>query len=93
MNHIEEIMLTPQGGNYIRAMLFHWFSVTVAIVPVAMLLLVAVVNPFWFRDSMFNWVERLVRRITRWRDYIKYRIYLGTDPKMWHALRGEKLGK
>jgi len=38
---------------------------------------------------MFNWVERLVNRYTRWRNYVKYKIYLGTDPKLWHSLKGD----
>lgn len=93
MKKIEEIVLTRQGGNYHRAMAFHWAVVAVAILPIAVLLIVGIINPFWFRNSMFNGIERLVRRITLWRDYVKYRIYLGADPKMWHALRGETLGK
>jgi len=50
---------------------------------------VAIVNPLWFRSAMFDWVERGVNRLSQWRNYQKYRIYLGTDPKMWHTLRGD----
>jgi len=52
-------------------------------------LLIAIVNPFWFRSSMFEYVERTVNRLSQWRNYQKYRIYLGTDPRMWHTLRGD----
>jgi len=52
-------------------------------------LLIAIVNPFWFRSSMFEYVERTVNRLSRWRNYKKYHIYLGTDPRMWHTLRGD----
>ena len=85
----KEVVLTRTGGRYFRAMAFHYVSLIVFIVPVCMSLIVAVMNPFWFRDDMFNAVERTVNRFARWRDYQKYRIYLGTDPKMWHALKGD----
>ena len=84
-----EITLTPSGGRYYRAMTFHWLFVATAIVPVLALLIVALLNPFWFRSAMFDWVETVVNRISRWRNYTKYRIYLGTDPTMWHTLRGD----
>lgn len=84
-----EIELKPGEGNYYRAMAFHWFFVVVLIVPVILVLLVAIVNPFWFRNAMFEWVERRVNQLSRWRNYQKYRIYLGCDPRMWHTLRGD----
>jgi hypothetical protein len=85
----KEIELKPGEGNYYRAMTFHWLIVTVLIVPVLLTLLVAVINPFWFRNAMFEWVERGVNQLSRWRNYQKYRIYLGCDPRMWHTLRGD----
>lgn len=84
-----EIELVPGGGNYYRAMAFHWLIVVLLIVPVISILLVAIVNPFWFRNAMFEWVERRVNQLSRWRNYQKYRIYLGCDPRMWHTLRGD----
>ena len=85
----KEIELRPGEGNFYRAMTFHWLVVVVFIVPVALALLIAVINPFWFRDSMFNWIERGVNRLSRWRNYTKYYLYLGCDPKMWHTLKGD----
>ena len=85
----QEIELTPQGGRYYQAMAFHWLTVTVLIVPVAAVLLIAVLNPFWFRTAMFEFIERRVNQLSRWRNYQKYRIYLGCDPQMWHTLRGD----
>lgn len=84
-----EITLTPGGGRYYQAMTFHWLVVTVAIVPVVVALMVAILNPFWFRHQMFDWVERSVNRLSRWRNYRKYAIYLGTDPRLWHQLKGD----
>lgn len=85
----KEIELTRDGGNFYRAMAFHWLIVAVCIVPVLLALLAAVINPFWFRSSMFNWVETGVNRLSRWRNYRKYHIYLGCDPKVWHTLKGD----
>lgn len=85
----KEIELTPGGGNFYWAMAFHWLIVAVCIVPVGAALLIAVLNPFWFRSSMFNWVEAGVNRLSRWRNYRKYHIYLGCDPKVWHTLKGD----
>lgn len=85
----KEIELKPGEGNYYRAMAFHWLIVAILIVPVFVVLLIAVINPFWFRNSMFDLVERGVNRLSRWRNYKKYHIYLGTDPKLWHTLKGD----
>jgi hypothetical protein len=81
------VELTKDGGNFYRAMAFHWVVLAVAIVPVLIMTLLVLLNPFWFRDSAFNWTERQINRLTRWRDLVKYRIYLGTDPELWHALK------
>ena len=85
----KEIQLTRDGGNFYRAMAFHWAFVVVAFVPVFVALLIAIVNPFWFRDDMFRFIENGVNKISRWRNYKKYHIYLGTDPKLWHTLKGD----
>lgn len=85
----KEIELTPDGGRYYRALAFHWLIVVVAIVPVVLSLVIAIINPFWFRDSMFGFVESTVNKLSRWRNYWKYRIYLGCDPKVWHTLKGD----
>jgi hypothetical protein len=85
----KEIQLTPDGGRYYTAMTFHWVFVVICIVPVFIALLIAILNPFWFRSEMFGWVETTVNKISRWRNYKKYHIYLGTDPKMWHTLKGD----
>lgn len=84
-----EVILRPSGGNYYRAMGFHWLFVSMAIVPTLILVLLALINPFWFRSAMFDWVEQIINRVSRWRNYTKYRIYLGTDPALWHTLRGD----
>ena len=85
----KEIELKPGEGNFYWAMTFHWVFVAVFIVPVALALIIAILNPFWFRDNLFRWIENWVNRLSRWRNYKKYHIYLGADPKMWHTLKGD----
>jgi len=86
----KEITMTKEGGFYYRAMAVHVLFVSVAIVPVFCLTIMAMLNPLWFRQDMFHWIERLVNRIARWRDRVKYRAYLGYDPTVWDALKNTK---
>ena len=84
------VTMTRTGGRYWPALTFR-LALTWPILPfVLILLLVAIINPFWFRDSMFNWIERKINAYSRWRDYRQYAIYLGADPKMWHTLKDSK---
>jgi len=85
----QEIELRPGQGNYYRAMAFHWLVVVACFVPVMLTLIVAVLNPFWFRSAMFEWIETRINALSRWRNYRKYHIYLGCDPKIWHTLKGD----
>ena len=82
------VTMTRQGGRFWRAQAFSLgISYGVFFAPIMVALILAVINPFWFRDKFFNWVERTVNRITVWRNRLTYRIYLGTDPEIWHALK------
>ena len=83
----KEITMTKDGGFYYRATAFH-FLFTYPILPVVLaVLLFAILNPFWFREDFMRWCEKSATNIARYRDKIKYRIYLGTDPEVWHALK------
>ncbi len=83
----KEITLTKDGGFYWRAWFTHWAVVAVVLLPCLILTILAVVNPFWFRESFFRFIERIVNKIANFRDRLKYRVYLGTDPEVWHALK------
>ena len=85
----DKIDYTKEGGRYYRAMAWFYFTIVAMIVPVLFLLLIGLLNPFWFRDSMFNFVERKINEFTRWRNNVKYRIYLNCDPVVWHTLKGD----
>ncbi len=86
----KEITMTKEGGFYYRAIAVHALFVSVCIIPAFLVTLIAILNPFWFRQSMFLWVERTVNRLARWRDRLKYRAYLGYDPTVWEALKDTK---
>jgi hypothetical protein len=81
------IEMTRDGGFYYRALAYHWAFVSVVIIPFGILVLLALINPFWFRHSFFNLMERWANQMARYRDRIKYKLYLGTDPAVWHALK------
>ena len=83
----KEIELTKDGGRFYRAMIFHYVFVGILFPFIVVLVIFAVLNPFWFRDTFFHWTENQVRKLALFRDKIKYRLYLGVDPEMWHALK------
>lgn len=83
----KEITLTKDGGFFYRSMTFHYVTTGLILPFLCVAVLVAILNPFWFRNDFFNFIERKVNDITRWRNNIKYRIYLGCDPKVWHSLK------
>jgi hypothetical protein len=86
----DNVTMTRAGGFYYRALAYHWAFVAVVVVPVLILTLLALINPFWFRNAMFSNVERWVNKLARHRDRVKYRLYLGTDPAVWHALKDKR---
>ena len=84
------ITMTREGGRYWPALAFH-YAVTLAVLPLVLtVLILAIINPFWFRNSFFDIVERKINAFSRWRGYRQYSIYLGADPRMWHALKDTK---
>lgn len=83
----DTVKLTRDGGNYYRAIAF-WYTITTLLIPfVATLLIVAILNPLWFRDDFFRWVETTVNKAAKWRNYRQYALYLGCDPEYWHTLK------
>lgn len=84
------VTMTRGGGRFWRAQAVSMMlTYGVLLLPILIALILAVINPFWFRDRFFNWVERTVNRVSIWRNRVAYRVYLGTDPEMWHTLRGD----
>jgi len=85
----KEIKMTKDGGNYWKAIVFRHTFTYLVLIPVIVMVLIAVLNPLWFRDSMFRWLEQRVNKIAQWRNYRSYALYLGTDPHVWHALKDQ----
>jgi len=84
-----KINYTKEGGRYYRAHIFFIFTVVVVAMPLLVLLLIGLLNPFWFRDSYLIWLQSTIEGLARWRNYRMYKIYLGIDPKVWHALKDD----
>ena len=48
-----------------------WSITGPALIPFIVLVILAVINPLWFRADLINWVERFARRVAEWRDETK----------------------
>lgn len=86
----KEITMTKDGGFYYRAVAVHWILTALTLPIFLVALVIAVCNPFWFREDFMRYLERTTMSVARKRDKLKYRVYLGTDPDVWHALKDEK---
>jgi hypothetical protein len=66
-----KIKLTPMMQYRIA-----FWSVTGLLFPFFfVIVLLGIINPFWFRNDMLSWIERLARKTAEWRDglvYVKY---------------------
>ena len=79
--------MTPEGGNWWRMRVTHWSILTIMILPILVVLCVFLLNPLWFRDDLLIWFENKINAFSVWRNKLLYRIYLGMDPEVWHALK------
>ena len=86
----KEIVLTKNDGYYYRAMAFHWTLTIAFLIPALTLMLVAFLNPFWFRQDLIEWTVNVVNKFAEWRNYRKYAIYLDCDPVYWQTLNSTK---
>jgi len=83
----ETVTMTPDGGNWWRMRITHYGILATLIIPVVLLLCVLLINPLWFRDDLLIWFEHKINEFSVWRNRLLYRIYLGMDPEVWHALK------
>ena len=81
--------MTPEGGNWYRMKAAHYSILAVLLAPVFILLCIFLLNPLWFRDDLLIWFENKVNEFSVWRNKLLYRIYLGMDPDVWHALKDQ----
>lgn len=59
----------------IQYKLAFWSVTAPALIPFLVLVLLAIMNPLWFRSDFINWTERFSRKVAEWRDektYVKY---------------------
>lgn len=77
---------TPDGGRYYRAYAFFWASVVLVFPFAVIVVLLAYLNPFWFREQTMDAIGDLVSTFAGWRNYRMKAIYMNCDPKMWAAL-------
>lgn len=81
------ITMTKDGGKFYTAQIVS-LALTWPVLPFVLLFMIlAIINPFWFRESFFQWITETVDTYSRWRNYKVYGIYLGCDPKVWHTLK------
>ena len=79
--------MTPEGGRWWRMRVTHWSILAVLFPPIFVILCIFLLNPLWFRDDLLIWVENRINEFSVWRNRLLYRIYLGADPEVWHALK------
>ena len=83
----QTVTMTPGGGNWWRMRITHWSILGVMFLPILVVLCVFLLNPLWFRDDLLIWFENKINAFSVWRNKLLYRIYLGMDPEVWHALK------
>lgn len=83
----QTVTMTPEGGRWWRMRIAHWSILAVLFPPILAVLCLFLLNPLWFRDDLLIWFENKINTFSVWRNRLLYRIYLGADPEMWHALK------
>jgi hypothetical protein len=83
----QTVSMTPEGGNWWRMRFTHWSILAFLFPFIFVALCVFLLNPLWFRDDLLIWFENRINAFSIWRNKLLYRIYLGMDPEVWHALK------
>ena len=55
--------------------------------PLIITLILAIINPFWFRDDFLRWNERFAAKLARFRDSISFVKYLDDKAHLFDKLR------
>ena len=64
-----------------------WSITSLALVPFFVLVLLAILNPFWFRSDMLNWVEKLATALGTWRDEKTFVKHYYDKAHLFHILK------
>ena len=83
----QQVTMTKEGGFYYRMSAVFYLSIAISFIPIFLMLVVTLLNPLWFRDDLLIWFQNKVENFAQWRNRLLYRVYLGTDPEVWHALK------
>ena len=62
-----------------------WFSI-----PLLITLILAIINPFWFRDNFLRWNERFAAKLAKVRDNIPFVKYFDDKAHLFDLIKGEK---
>lgn len=58
--------------------------------PLLVTLLLAIVNPLWFRDDFLRWNERFAAKLAKFRDQLPFVKYLDDKAHLFDKLRDSK---
>lgn len=64
-----------------------WSITSLALIPVVVLVLFAIINPLWFRSDMIHWSEKFARRLAEWRDETKLVKYYYNKAHLFDTLK------
>ena len=68
-----------------------FWSITLPLIfPLTILVVLAIINPFWFRESFMSFVEKLARRLGHWRDEKTFVKYFYDKAHLFEKLKNSK---
>ncbi len=59
-------------------------------IPMCITLILAIVNPLWFRDDFLRWNERFAAKLAKFRDQLPFVKYLDDKAHLFDKLRESK---
>jgi hypothetical protein len=64
-----------------------WSLTAPMMIPMVIIVLLAILNPFWFRNNMLSWTEQFARKLAIWRDETKYVKYYHDKAHLFDTLK------
>lgn len=65
-----------------------WSVTSILLIPMSIIVIVAILNPFWFRDNMLRWVERFAGKMGEWRDSIPFIKHAHDKAHLFDTIKG-----
>jgi len=69
--------------------IFYFVTLFLA-VPLLITLILAIFNPFWFRDSFLRWNERFAGKLAQWRDNLRIVKYYDNKAHLFDMIRNSQ---